>query len=108
MIYMKSKIKELERKWVGKVITIAELDEDMSETGSAWDKFACPYIAYLELGAASVATYDKGDREETGVEVICAEFDVLDEYDKDFDAENEDDVRKLGNTMIKITGFYYG
>lgn len=105
---MKSKIKNLERKWVGKVMTIAELDEEVCEDRSAWDKFACPYIQYLELGAARVATYDAADSEETGIEVICAAFDVLDEYDKNIDAEDEDAVRILGNTRIKITGFYYG
>lgn len=105
---MKSKIKNLERKWIGKTMTIAELDEEMCEDRSAWDKFACPYIIYLELGAASVATYDAADSEETGIEVICAAFDVLDDYDKDIDAEDTDAVRKLGNTRIKINGFYFG
>ena len=89
-------------------MTIAELDEEVCEDRSAWDKFACPYIQYLELRAASVATYYKADRDKTDVEVICAEFDVLDEYDKNIDVEDADAVRKLGNTKIKITGFYYG
>lgn len=105
---MKSKIKSLERQWKGKTITIADLDEELCEDRSAWDKFACPYITYLELGAASVAVYDEPDRQETGIEVICAEFDVLDAYDKDIDVEDEDAVRALGNTKVKISGFYYG
>lgn len=105
---MKSKIENLERKWVGKVMTIAELDEVVCEDRSAWDKFACPYITYLEQGAASVAVYDEADREDTGIEVICAAFDVLDDYDKDIDAEDEDVVIKLGNTRIKINELYFG
>jgi len=105
---MKSKIKNLERKWVGKVLTIAELDEEICEDRSAWDAFACPYITYLELGAASVATYDEADKEEKGIEVICADFDVLDDYDIDIDAEDANAVKELGETRIKITGFYYG
>lgn len=108
VIYMKSKIKNLERKWVGKTITIAELDEEVCEDRSAWDKSACPYIQYLELGAASVVANNVADKEETGIEVICADFDVLDDYDKNIDVEDEDAVRKLGNTRIKITGFYFG
>jgi hypothetical protein len=108
VIKMKSKIRNLERKWVGKTITIAELDKEICEDRSAWDKSACPYIQYLELGAASVATYDEADRKETGIEVICAAFDVLDDYDENIDVEDEDAVCKLGETRIKITGFYFG
>lgn len=108
VIYMKSKIKNLERKWIGKTITIAELEEEICEDRSAWDEFACPYIACLELGAASVAAYDEVDKEEKGIEVICAAFDVLDDYDIDIDAEDEDAVEELGETRIKITGFYFG
>lgn len=105
---MKSKIKSLERKWVGKTMTIAELDEDMCEDGSAWDTFACPYIPYLEIGAASVAVYDEADKEETSIEVICVDFDVLDKYDKNINVDDEDEIKKLGSTRIKINGFYYG
>ncbi|MHB8131168.1 MAG: hypothetical protein ACYDEX_19480 [Mobilitalea sp.] len=102
------KIEILEKEWMGRIITIVELDEDVCEDRSAWDVFACPYITYLELGAASVAVYDEADRDETGIDVICAEFDVLDEYDKNIDVENKDDVTKLGYTRIKITGFNFG
>lgn len=108
MVFALKKIEKLEKKWIGKVITLAELDEDMSEDKIAWDAFVCPYIRYLELGAASVAVYDEADREETGIEVICAKFDVLDMSDKNIDVEDKDDVAKLGNTQIKITDFYYG
>lgn len=67
MVFATKIIERLKKEWMGKIINLTELDEDMCEDKSAWDAFVCPYIQYLKLGTASVANYDGADREGSGI-----------------------------------------